>query len=103
MRSKFLALILVSIFLGISAWSPWITANTASRLTQDQFNKAWYGVVDGCGTYGDNLVAHDFEKIPFGANVTLDYQCGLVMPNSPAQHTTVYVSFFGVAFGYPKP
>ncbi|SRR6266496_3336673 len=102
MRLK-IALILVSIFLGLAAWSPWITANTASRLAQDQFNQAWYGVADGCGGYGDNSGAHNFQKILFGANVTLDYQCGLVMPNSPAEHTTVYVSFFGIAFGYPKP
>ncbi len=103
MRSKILALILVSIFLGLSAWSPWITANTASRLAQDQFNKAWYGVIDGCGTQGGDLGTHDFQKVPFGGKIILDYQCGLVMPDTPPLHTKVYVSFFGATFGYPKP
>jgi hypothetical protein len=103
MRPKLLALILVSIFLGLSAWSPWITANTASELAQDQFNEAWYGVADGCGSYGNNPVTHNFQKVPFGGTITLDYQCGLVMPDEPPQQTTVYVSFLGIAFGYPKP
>jgi hypothetical protein len=103
MRRKILALVLFSIVISLFAWSPWLTPSTASKLTENQFNKAWYGVMDGCGTYGDNLGVQDFQKIPFGAIVNLDYQCGLVMPDEAALHTTVYVSFFGIAFGYPKP
>lgn len=103
MRPKVLILTLAFIAIALSAWSPWITANTASQLAKDQFNKAWYGVADGCGNYGDSSGPHDFQKVPFGANVTLVYQCGLVMPNTPPEHRTVFVTFFGVAFGYPKP
>jgi hypothetical protein len=103
MQKKFAALILFSIVIGLFAWSPWITPDTASMLAETQFNKAWNGVADGCGTNGSDLGAHEFQRIPFGAKVTLDYQCGLVMPNEPALHITIYVSFFGVAFGYPKP
>ena len=103
MRPKFRILTVALITVLLFAWSPWITANTASRLAQGQFNKAWYGVADGCGSYGTDSVTHDFQKIPFGATVTLDYQCGLVMPNEPARQTTVYISFLGVGSGYPKP
>jgi hypothetical protein len=103
MRPKSILLVLAMIALGLCAWAPWITQDTASMLTQAQFNKAWYGIADGCGSYGNNMATHDFHKIPFGANITIDYQCGLVMPNSPPLQTTVYVTFFGVAFGYPEP
>jgi hypothetical protein len=85
----------------LCAWSPWITQDTASRLAETQFNEAWSGIIDGCGTYGNDLGAKSFHKVPFGAYVTLDYQCGLVAPGEPAFETTVYVSFVGIAFGYP--
>ena len=87
----------------LCAWSPWITQDTASQLAETQFNQAWNSVIDGCGTSGDGLGAKDFRKVLFGAYVVLDYQCGLVMPDEPALHTTVYVSFVGMTFGYPRP
>lgn len=103
MPNKILIWAFVLLITTLSAWSPWITPATASRLAETQFNESWSGVIDGCGTDGNDLGAKDFHKVPFGAYVTLDYQCGLVMPGEPALHTTVYVSFVGIAFGYPKP
>jgi hypothetical protein len=103
MRQKILALILFSVITSLCAWSPWITQDRASKLAEAQFNKAWYAVIDGCGTFGKDLGAKDFQKTLFGAYVALEYQCGLVMPDEPALHKTIYVSFFGIAFGYPKP
>jgi hypothetical protein len=103
MRQKILVLILFSVITSLCAWSPWITQETASKIAETQFNKAWSTVVDGCGTFGDNLGVKEFHKLPFGADVSLDYQCGLVMPDEPALHANVYVSFVGIAFGYPKP
>ncbi len=103
MQKKILALIIFAVIAGLFAWSPWITQETASKLAEVQFNKAWNSVIDGCGTSGNDLGAKGFQKVPFGAYLTLDYQCGLVMPDEPALHTTVYVSFFGIVFGYPKP
>jgi len=103
MRKTIPAFIIVAMITGICAWSPWITHESASTLAETQFNKAWSGVIDGCGTSGNDLGIKEFHKIPFGATVTLDYQCGLVMPDEPALRTTIYVSFFGMAFGYPKP
>ena len=103
MRKKIFVFIIVSIITVVLAWSPWITQPTASKLAETQFNKAWNTVIDGCGTSANDLGAKDFRKVPFGASVALDCQCGLVMPDEHALHTTVYVSFFGVAFGYPKP
>lgn len=89
--------------IALGAWSPWITQDTASQLAETQFNEAWSGIIDGCGASGEELGATDFNKVPFGAYVTLDYQCGLVMPGEPALQTTVYVSFLGIAIGYPRP
>lgn len=103
MQKKIISVVSILAIAGLFAWSPWITQNTASKLAEDQFNKAWSRVIDGCGTSGNDLGVKDVQKIPFGAAVTLDYQCGLVMPDAPALRTTIYVSFFGIAFGYPKP
>jgi hypothetical protein len=103
MRQKILALILFSVITSLCAWSPWLTQDRALKAAEAQFNKAWHTVTDGCGTFGNDLGAKDFQKVPFGAYVTVDYQCGLVMPDEPALHTIVYVSFAGIAFGYPKP
>lgn len=103
MQKKILSWILLLGIAGVCAWSPWLTPETASRLADTQFNQAWNSVIDGCGTSGEDLGPKDFRKIPFGAVVTLDYQCGLVMPGEPALRTTVYVSFMGMAFGYPRP
>jgi len=103
MRQKILALVILSVLLSVCAWSPWITQQRASILAETQFNKAWNTVLDGCGTFGKNLGAKDFRKVPFGAYMTLDYQCGLVMPDEPALHTSTYVSFLGIAFGFPRP
>ena len=102
MQQKTLLIILL-IFLGLCAWSPWITQESASRLAETQFNKAWEGIIDGCGTFGEQYGAKEFQKIPFGATIQLVYQCGLVAPGEPPLHRTVYVPFFGIAFGYPAP
>ena len=103
MQRKMSFLVLLIAITSLCAWSPWITQDIAFKLAETQFNKAWNTVIDGCGTFGDDLGAKDFHKVPFGAYVTLDYQCGLVMPDEPALHTNIFVSFFGIAFGYPKP
>ena len=98
-----LAVLLLLSIAGICVWSPWISQERAFELAETQFNQAWYGVVDGCGTSEARLGPKEFRKVPFGAYVTLDYQCGLVLADEPALHTDVYVSFVGVASGYPRP
>lgn len=95
--------VILFVILAVCAWSPWITQDRAFPLAETQFNEAWSGIIDGCGTAWNDLGARDFRKIPFGAMVTLEYQCGLVMPGEPPLVTTVYISFLGVAFGYPAP
>ena len=100
-------LILVSVILilliGLCAWSPWLTKDTVSHIAENQFIRAWEGVADGCGLSGSEYGTKDFHKFPFGAVVSLDYQCGLVMPNEPPLHTNIYVTFIGTTFGYPRP
>jgi hypothetical protein len=102
MQKKSLVLIALLV-LGLCAWSPWITQEAAFDLTETQFNEAWSGIIDGCGTDWNGLGATNFRKIPFGAMVTLEYQCKLIMPGQPPIQTEVYVAFFGIAFGYPAP
>lgn len=101
-QKKFLGLILL-IMLGLCTWSPWITQETASNFAETQFNSAWSGIIDGCGTAWNDLRAKDFRKVPFGATVNLEYQCGLVMPDEPPLQTTVFVSAVGTVHGFPKP
>jgi hypothetical protein len=101
MRQKILAFIIFSVITSLSAWSPWITQDRALKLAEIQFNRAWNAVIDGCGTSGNDLGAKDFRKVPFGAYVTLDYQCGLVMPNEPALHTNV-LDFIGIKEKRPE-
>jgi len=103
MRNKLITIIICAALIELCAWSPWLSRETASRLAENQFNRAWNGVMDGCGTVGNTVGAKEFRKIPFGAVLSLDYQCGLVMPNEPSLHTTVYITFLGIAFGYPTP
>jgi hypothetical protein len=103
MRNKLLVFICLAIIVGLCAWSPWLTEATASKLAENQFNHAWEGVMDGCGTASADLGAEGFRKVPFGAYVTLAYQCGLVMPDEPPLHHEIYISLVGIAFGYPKP
>jgi len=103
MRKLFLTLLLPVIAVALLAWSPWLTKDNTSRIAEDQFNQAWNGVIDGCGTSGKEYGVKDYRKVPFGAVVILDYQCGLVMPNEPPLHTNVYVTFWGTTYGYPKP
>jgi hypothetical protein len=103
MRQKLLALMLFFVIAVLLAWSPWITQERAFNLAETQFNDAWHGVIDGCGTAGNNLGAKDFRKVRFGATVMLQYQCGPVVPDEPPLQANVYVSFFGIAFGYPAP
>ena len=73
MRKKNLTFSLVVMVVALVAWSPWITDNTA-----------WNGLIDGRGTFSDNLGASGVRKILFDAYVTLDYQCGFVTPDEPA-------------------
>jgi hypothetical protein len=103
MRKKILAFTVFIILIGLCAWSPWLTQDTTSRLAETQFNNAWNGVMDGCGTSGKEYGVKDYRKVPFGAVVTLDYQCGLIAPDEPSLHTKIYVTFLGTTFGYPKP
>ena len=103
MRNKILTFVIFCLLTGLYASSPWLTRETTSTLAKTQFNRAWNTVIDGCGIVGNELVAKEFRKVPFGAVISLDYQCGLVMPDEPPLHTSIFVSFTGIAFGYPKP
>ena len=103
MRNKILVFVIFCLLAGLCAWSPWLTRETTSKLVEAQFNRSWNTVLDGCGTSGSELGTKEFRKVLFGAVISLDYQCGLVMPNEPPLQTNIYVSFLGIAFGYPKP
>lgn len=88
--------------LALLAWSPWLTPATTGWLARLQFNASWSFVMDGCGAHIPPA-GGSFEKVPFGARTTLEYRCGLVMPDEPYQQARVFVSFLGTAHGYPSP
>ena len=88
--------------LSLFAWSPWLTPVTTAWLARTQLNAAWSFVMDGCGAHQTPPEA-GFEKVPFGARTTIDYQCGLLAPEEPYRQARVFVSFLGTAHGYPAP
>ena len=50
MRKKMIAIVILLTVTGKLAWSPWLTQDAASNLAETQFNQAWNGIIDGCGT-----------------------------------------------------
>jgi len=100
-----ISLIVAIIAFGIFAWSPWINEHFAKERAVAQFERAWLNVADGCGFNCHGCGAVDWKRIPFGAQVTLEYACGMLPEDTPEYHQqiNVYVSSFGKVYGLPTP
>jgi hypothetical protein len=97
--------IIAILVLGVFAWSPWISGQYAKERAVAQFERAWLNVVDGCGFACHGCGAISWKRVAFGAQVTLEYACGLLPADSPEYHqqANVYVSPLGKVYGLPKP
>jgi hypothetical protein len=106
MCRKFSPLILVVLaFIILSAWSPWLTQAYAEARAAEAFDKAWEFVIDGCGTNCKGCGAVAFQRVPFGALVTIEYACGLIPADLPEYHqqVTAFVSALGTVHRLPAP
>jgi hypothetical protein len=96
-----ITLVAIVLFL----WSPWITGQYAKERAVAEFERAWLNVADGCGFACHGCGAAAWKKVPFGAQVTLEYACGMLPADSPENHQQagVFVSFLGKVYGLPTP
>src|SRR5258708_5552985 len=106
MREKLLlGVSIIVVIIALSAWSPWLTQSFAETRAVVSFNGSWSTVIDGCGTNCKGCVEIESKKVPFGMEITLEYDCGLIPEDTPTYHeqVTSFVSAFGTVHGYPKP
>lgn len=96
---------IIVIVIALSIWSPWLTKSFAETRAVDSFNHSWATVIDGCGTNCKGCGAVNSKRVLFGAEVTLEYGCGLMPEDSRTYHeqTTGFVSALGTVHGFPKP
>ena len=104
-RKQTVILAMILIALVVTAWSPWISEGYAKRQAVAQFERAWLNVADGCGFACHGCGAADWKRVPFGAQVTLEYACGMQPVNSTEDHqqAVVFVSSLGKVYGLPTP
>ena len=105
MKRKQLLLIAILVVLALVLWSPWINGQYAKERTVAEFERAWLNVADGCGFACHGCGAVTWKKVPFGAQVTLEYACGMLPADSPENHqqAIVFVSSLGKVYGLPRP
>jgi hypothetical protein len=103
-RNQFLLIAILGLLV-LVLWSPWISPQYAKERAVAQFERAWLNVVDGCGFGCHGCGAAGVRKVPFGAQVTLEYACGMLPADSPEYHqqATVFVSSLGKVYGLPRP
>lgn len=103
-RLAFVTIIALIIF-ALLLWAPWISEQYARERAVAEFERAWTGVVDGCGFFCHGCGAVAVEKVAFGAQVTLEYGCGMQSASAPEnrQQANVFVSALGQVYGLPEP
>ena len=105
MKRKPLLLLIILLVIVLVLWSPWINGQYAKERAVAEFERAWLNVADGCGFSCHGCGAATWKKVPFGAQVTLEYACGMLPADSPEDHrqANVYVSSLGMVYGLPTP
>jgi hypothetical protein len=106
MRRKLsLIAIITLVVFALFLWAPWINGAYAKERAVAEFERIWINVSDGCGFACHGCGAAAWKKVPFGAQVTLEYACGTVPLDSPDSHqqADVFVSFLGKVYGSPRP
>ena len=103
-RLSLIAIIALVIF-ALLLWAPWINGSYAKERAVAGFERAWLNVADGRGFACHGCGAAAWKKVPFGAQVTLEYACGMIPKDSPEYHqqTNVFVSYLGKVYGLPTP
>ena len=88
-----IALVVIALFF----WSPWINGSYVKERAVAEFERARLNVADDCGFACHGCGAAAWKKIPFGAQVTLEFACGMSPTDTSTQHrqAVVYVSPLG--------
>jgi hypothetical protein len=104
-RKLSLVTIIALLIFASLLWAPWINKAYAKEHAVAEFERAWLNVADGCGFACHGCGAAAWKKVPFGAQVTLEYACGTLPTDSPDSHqqVNVFVSFLGKVYGLPTP
>ena len=104
-RKLILVTIIALIIFALLFWATWINGTYAKEHAVSEFERTWLNVADGCGFACHGCGAANWKKVPFGADVTLEYACGELPADSSAYHqqTVVFVSFLGKVYGLPTP
>jgi hypothetical protein len=105
MKTNQLTLLILVLGLALLAWSPWMPAGRAAAAAEEAFDRAWEGVVDGCGLDCEGCGARPVAKVPFGYVVQLEYACGMIPADLPEYHerATLLVSMLGTVHGIVGP
>ena len=98
-------LLIILLVLVLAIWSQWINGQYAKERAVSEFERAWLNVADGCGFACHGCGATAWKKVPFGAQVTLEYACGMLPADLPEYHqgANVFVSPLGMVYGLPTP
>lgn len=102
MKDKLLLLTVVFIFLVLlCVWAPWVTPSFAVSKAEESFELSYAGVLDGCSIDKANGGVQFHNKAPFGAIVTINYNCSMKMEFRDGKYIPVtYLSeYFVSAFG----
>ena len=104
-RKYFLVAMIALLVIALFVWSPWIHEAYAKERAVALFERTWLNVADGCGFGCHGCGAAAWKRVPFGAQVTLEYACGTLPADSPEYHQQidVFVSFLGKVYGLPTP
>ena len=104
-RNLLVSLIITIVVFAIFSWSPWINGTYAKVRAVAEFERVWINVADGCGFACHDCGAVAWKKVPLGAQVTLEYACGMLPVDSADNHqqADVFVSFMGKVYGLPTP
>lgn len=85
-------LIVITIFVALFAWSPWVTKIYAEKRVIEVFEDKQSDIIDGCGFNCEGCGVIDSHKALFGYSVYVEYGCG--MKRYPF-YAKKFVSFIG--------
>ncbi len=90
-------IIVCTIFIMFTPFSPWVTEVFAKSRALNSFEKQWKDTQDGCGFNCKDCGFKKSQKVLFGRKVEIEFACGLLPFDSPEYHKKkeLFVSFLG--------